>query len=62
MGTNLAWAELYTVVAAIFGHYCETEYPKMPLWKKDERDVLLEQEYFALSMGGESGGKSLLSS
>ena len=30
----------------------------MPLWKKDEREVLLEQDYFALSMGGESGGKS----
>lgn len=47
---NLAWAELYNTVAAVFGHYAGddagSEGKKMRLWKTEERDVLLEHDYF----------------
>jgi hypothetical protein len=45
---NLAWAELYNTVAAIFGHYgdADSDGPKMQLWQTTERDVLLEHDYF----------------
>src|ERR1700710_1408957 len=48
VGINLAWAELYNTVAAIFGHYADSGngQPKMKLWKTSERDVILKHDHF----------------
>jgi cytochrome P450 len=50
IGMNLAWAELYNAVAAVFGHYGSGEGggegPCMKLWQTTEKDVLLEHDYF----------------
>lgn len=45
---NLAWAELYNAVPAIFGHYgdASSSGPKMALYKTEKRDTETGQDYF----------------
>ena len=65
IGLNLAWAELYNTVAAVFGHYgdADSEGPKMKLYQTTEKDVLLEHDYFVpFPYAGSQGVRVVLSS
>ncbi|KAG0645177.1 Cytochrome P450 monooxygenase [Hyphodiscus hymeniophilus] len=65
VGMNLAWAELYNTITAVFGHYggVECEGPRMELYKTTERDVLLAHEYFMpFTWEGSEGVRVTLSS
>jgi cytochrome P450 len=48
IGINLAWAELYNVLASVFGHYGDEkgQGPSMKLWKTTIEDVTTKHDLF----------------
>jgi cytochrome P450 len=48
IGINLAWAELYNVLAGLFGHYGNEkgQGPSMELWKTTVEDVITKHDFF----------------
>jgi cytochrome P450 len=48
IGINLAWAELYNVLAGLFGHYGngKGQGSSMELWKTTVEDVITKHDFF----------------
>jgi hypothetical protein len=59
VGLNLAWAELYFTIAAVFARYGgddNEDGKKMTLWKTTEKDVKTAHDFFVPAPRLESEG------